>query len=130
MNKIKDFIIGRIKSFGYAFKGIGLLFSTQKNAQVHLLALIIIVLWGFYLGLNRMEWCAICICIALVLMAEAMNTAIEFLVDLVSPDYNPLAGKIKDVAAGAVLLCVIVCGVVWGIIFLPKIFLSYGLPLF
>jgi diacylglycerol kinase len=122
MKNIFSFIEGRIRSFGYAFKGIWVLFSTQKNAQVHLLALIIIALWGGYLGLDKMEWCAICICIALVLMAEAMNTAIEFLVDLVSPQYNPLAGKIKDVAAGAVLLCVMVCGVVWAIIFLPKIF--------
>ena len=121
MKKKYSFITGRIRSFGYAFKGIWILFATQKNAQVHLLALIIISLWGFYLGLDKMEWCAICICIALVLMAEAMNTAIEFLVDLVSPEYNPLAGKAKDVAAAAVLLCVIVCGIVWAIIFLPKI---------
>jgi len=118
-----QFIIGRIRSFGYAFKGIWLLFSTQPNAQVHLIGTIVIVGLGFYINLSPLEWCAICICIAMVLMAEAMNTAIEFLTDLVSPDYHPLAGKTKDVAAGGVLLAVIICGIVWGIIYLPKIWM-------
>jgi diacylglycerol kinase (ATP) len=57
----------------------------------------------------------------LVLLAEGMNTAVEMVVDLVSSEIHPLAGKAKDVAAGAVLLSVLVCGGVWGIICLPKL---------
>ena len=116
-----SYLIGRLKSFGYAFKGIWTLFSTQPNARIHLLATVIIIGLGIALGLSPMEWCFIIGCIALVLMAEAVNTAIEFVVDLVSPDYHELAEKAKDVAAAAVLLSVICCGVVWGIIYLPKI---------
>ena len=126
MKQISNFIIGRVRSFGYAFKGIGILFQTQTNARIHILAVIIIAVLGLYLALDPMEWCAIVICMAMVITAEAINTAIEFVVDLVSPDPHPLAGKAKDVAAGAVLLAVIFCAVVWGIIFLPKIWLLFS----
>jgi len=119
---MKEYFIKRIKSFEYAFKGITTLFVTQPNAQIHLLAVIVIVSMGIYLGLEPWEWCAIIICIAMVLVSEAINTAIEFLTDLASPDYHPLAGKAKDVAAAAVLMSVIICGIVWGIIYLPKLF--------
>jgi len=127
MASIKTFLNNRIKSFGYAFTGIATLFKSEANAQVHLLALVIIVLMGLWLGLYATEWCLILICMALVLCAEAINTALEALTDLVSPDPHPLAGKAKDVAAGGVLLSVIFCGIVWGIIFLPKIFEKFGL---
>ncbi|MCI4666710.1 MAG: diacylglycerol kinase family protein [Bacteroidia bacterium] len=120
-----SFIKARLKSFGYAFKGIWTLISSQTNAKIHLLAVVVITALGFYLNLSPTEWCLIILCMALVLMAEAINTAIEFLVDLVSPDYHPLAGKAKDVAAGAVLLSVLICGLVWGIIFLPKIWVLF-----
>ena len=113
---------GRARSFRYAFKGIFLLFASQPNARIHLLAVGVIVVLGAYLGLSAMEWCLITLCIALVLLAEGINTALEFLTDLVSPEHHPLAGNAKDTAAGAVLLSVIVCGVVWGIVFLPKLY--------
>ncbi len=118
---MKDFIVGRVKSFGYAFKGIYYLFRSEKNAWVHALAVVVIGIWGYFLHLAAWEWCAICISMALVLALEAMNTAIESIIDLVSPEYHELAGRAKDVAAGAVLLAVIFCGLVWAIIFLPKI---------
>ncbi|MFN0203816.1 MAG: diacylglycerol kinase [Bacteroidia bacterium] len=117
-----QFIKGRIRSFGYAFEGIYTLFSTQKNAQVHLFAVIALVALSFYYELNANEWCFLLICMGMVLLAEGINTALEFLTDLASPEIHPLAKKCKDVAAGAVLLSVIFCGIVWGIIFLPKIF--------
>lgn len=119
------FIKHRIRSFGFAFKGIATLFATQGNAQVHVLATVLIVALGAWLGLSPTEWCLILICIAMVLTAEGMNTAIEFVVDLVSPDHHPLAGKAKDVAAGAVLISVIICGCVWGIIYLPKLWITF-----
>ena len=123
MAKITTYLMGRVRSFGYAFKGIYTLFSTQPNAQIHLLAVLVISLLGWFLGLSPLEWCAIIICMGIVLLAEGINTAIEFIVDLASPDFHPLAGKAKDVGAGAVLLSVIFCGIVWGIIYIPKIML-------
>ncbi|MEZ4830171.1 MAG: diacylglycerol kinase family protein [Bacteroidia bacterium] len=127
MSPIRTYLMSRIRSFGYAFKGIATLFRTQANAQIHLLAVVVISLLGWYLGINAIEWCIILICMALVLVTEGVNTAIEFLTDLVSPEPHPLAGKAKDVAAGAVLISVIFCGIVWGIIFLPRIFAIFGL---
>lgn len=117
-----DFIIGRIRGFGYAFQGLFYLIRSQKNAQIHLLAIAVIGIWGYYLDLEKWEWCAIFISMGLVLALEAINTAIECVVDLVSPKYHELAGRAKDVGAAAVLISVLFCGVVWGIIFLPKIF--------
>jgi diacylglycerol kinase len=111
----------RIKSFSYAFKGIATLFSSQPNARIHAVALGIAVSFGFYFKIEKTEWLAITLIAALVLSAEAMNTAVEFVVDLVSPDYHPLAGKAKDVAAAAVLLAAFGAVIVGLIIFLPRI---------
>jgi diacylglycerol kinase len=111
----------RIKSFSYALKGIVTLFSSQANARIHAVALVIAVSFGFYFKIDKTEWLAITLIAALVLSAEAMNTAVEFVVDLVSPDYHPLAGKAKDVAAAAVLLAAFGAVIVGLIIFLPRI---------
>ena len=121
-----QFLQDRFKSFGYALKGIYLFFSTQVHPKIHLLAIVVISILGYFLGLTATEWCLIIICMAIVLLAEGINSALEDLVDLVSPDYHPIAGRVKDIAAGAVLLAVILCGIVWGIIFLPKIFLLFA----
>ena len=118
-----QYLRSRLRSFRFAFQGIYQLFVSQPNAQIHLLATVVIVAIGFWLKLAVWEWCAIVICIALVLLVEALNTAIEYVVDLVSPEPHPLAGKAKDVAAGAVLMSVIICGIVWGVIYLPKLWL-------
>ncbi|MEM6800125.1 MAG: diacylglycerol kinase family protein [Bacteroidota bacterium] len=111
----------RIQSFGYAFKGIGTFFKDEAHPKIHLLAALVITALGFYLNLSATEWCLIVICMALVLCAEAMNSALENLTDLASPDPHPLAGKAKDIAAGAVLMTVILGGIVWSIIFIPKL---------
>ncbi|MBL7818705.1 MAG: diacylglycerol kinase family protein [Saprospiraceae bacterium] len=111
----------RIKSFGFAIKGIATLFQTQVNAQIHLTALFLVICAGVFFHINTTEWCFIALVSAAVLSAEAVNTAIEFVVDLVSPQYHPLAEKAKDVAAGAVLLMAFGAVVVGFLIFLPKI---------
>ena len=90
----------RIRSFGYAFKGIAALF-TQPNACIHAVVMVIVIGCGVALRLAVWEWCAVCLCIGGVLMAEAFNTAIEALADKVSPGFDPLIGRAKDVAAGA-----------------------------
>lgn len=110
----------RALSFKYAFKGIAALF-TQPNACIHACVTVVVIAAGFLLKIAAWEWCAVALCIGGVLSAEAFNTAIEALCDKVSPDYDPLIGKAKDVAAGAVLLFVFGAVAVGLIIFFPKV---------
>ncbi len=115
----------QFNSFRYAIKGIIELIRTQFNARIHLFAAAIVILAGFYFNISTTEWCLCIFAIATVLAAEGFNTALEFLTDLVSPDYHELAGKTKDVAAGAVLLTAIGAAIIGLIIFLPKIWLLF-----
>lgn len=109
----------RIKSFGYAFKGIASLLKKEHNAWIHCMAIVIVSVCGFYFHITPTEWCIVLLCFGLVLSAEAFNTAIERLVNLVSPDFHPIAGDVKDVAAGAVLICAIFAAIIGGVIFIP-----------
>lgn len=111
----------RLNSFRYAFAGLGELLRTQPNARIHLLATCAVLAAGFYFGISKVEWCLAILAIAMVFSAEAFNTAIENLTDLASPNYHPLAGKAKDVAAAAVLIAAIGAAAVGLVIFLPKI---------
>ncbi|MEO7318542.1 MAG: diacylglycerol kinase family protein [Chthoniobacteraceae bacterium] len=110
-----------VASFGYALRGLGILVATQVNARIHAVATVLAIVTGFWLGLTRLEWCAIIGAIGLVWTAEGLNTALEFLTDLVSPEQHPLAGKAKDVAAGAVLAASIAAAIIGVIIFGPKL---------
>ncbi len=113
---IKD----RLNSFKYAFKGIADLFINTPNARIHLAFAIAVVICGFVFDISVMEWCICILSIGVVLAAEAFNSSIEYLTDLVSPDYHELAGKTKDVAAGGVLLTALSAAIVGTIVFLPK----------
>jgi len=109
----------RLNSFRYAFKGIADLLRHTPNARIHLFMTCCVLIAGFFFGITRVEWCILILCIALVFAAEAANTAIEYLTDLVSPEYHQLAGKTKDAAAAAVLLAAIGTAIVGIIIFAP-----------
>ena len=109
----------RINSFGYAFKGIFSLLKNEHNAWIHCMAIIAVTLAGLFFGINSVEWCIVILCFGMVLAAEGVNTAIERLVDLVSPDFHPIAGNVKDIAAGAVLICAVAAAIIGVIIFLP-----------
>ena len=101
------------KSFTYAYKGIKVALS-QRNMRVHMVCALLALLTGFILHINSVEWCIISLCIGLVISFEMINTAIEYVVDMISPEFNEKAGKIKDIAAGAVLVISIVafiCGI-------------------
>lgn len=111
----------RIDSFRYAFRGIADLVCTQVHARFHLVSMLVVTAAGFYWHIAAGEWLAIVLCMALVISLEAMNTALEYLTDLVSPAYHPLAGKAKDAAAAAVLLAAIGAAIVGVIIFGPRI---------
>lgn len=109
----------RLKSFVYAYRGLISFLRKEHNAWIHCTAIVVVSCAGFYFQINPTEWCLVLLCFGLVLSAEAFNTAIERLVDLVSPEYHPIAGNVKDVAAGAVLICAIIAAIVGIIIFFP-----------
>ncbi|GAA4319895.1 diacylglycerol kinase family protein [Mucilaginibacter gynuensis] len=114
-----------IRSFGYAFKGIGYAFKTQLNFRIHSVATLIAAAMGFWLRISTAEWLWIILCIAIVLLTELLNTAIETLTDLVSPQYNEKAGHVKDVSAAAVVVSAVFALIVGMMIFLPKLCLLF-----
>ncbi|MEM8908036.1 MAG: diacylglycerol kinase family protein [Bacteroidota bacterium] len=111
----------RIDSFKYAFTGLADLYNTQPNVWIHTTITVLVIFAGFFFAISITEWCIIVLAIATVLSAEAFNTAIEHLTDLVSPDHHQLAGKTKDVAAAAVLIMAIGAAIVGLLIFLPYV---------
>ncbi len=111
------------KGFTYAWDGIVAVFKSETNMKVHVSIAIAVIILGFLFRISQMEWLAILICIGLVFSSEIFNTAFETLVNKVSPEQDPLAGKTKDIAAGAVLVNAIISVVVGVIIFLPKLVL-------
>ena len=112
---------GRIRSFKYAFIGIWTILKTQHNAWIHAFATIFVIICGFFFGITKYEWCWIVLAIIAVWTAEGLNTALEFLTDVTSPEFHPLAAKAKDVAAGSVLITAIGSIVIGLIIFGPYV---------
>ncbi len=110
-----------LASFRYAFAGVRHLFLTQRNAQIHAAIGVIAVAFGVAFQISQAEWLSLVIISALVVAAEGVNTAIEAIVDMVSPEYHPLAKVAKDVGAGTVLLTAIAAVIVGLIVFLPRL---------
>jgi undecaprenol kinase len=94
----------RVRSFQYAFNGIGYVIRTQPNSWIHALATVAVCIVGFWIGLSGVEWALITLSITFVWLAEFINTSIESVIDLTQPNLHPLAKAAKDTAAGAVLL--------------------------
>jgi diacylglycerol kinase (ATP) len=109
----------RAFSFRHAWRGIGLVVRSQHNAWIHLLATVLVLVAGYLTVLSWMEWCALVLAIGFVWVAEALNTALEFLADEVSTEKRELIGKAKDAAAGAVLLASMAAVVIGLIVFVP-----------
>lgn len=103
--------------------------SHERNFRIELVVLTLCVILGLYFAISPVEWALCVVCFGLVLGGEAVNTAIEAFVDLVSPEYNELAGIAKDCAAGATYLFSIASLLVGVIVFLPKILLLIGIAL-
>src|SRR5260370_29028727 len=104
MNNSTLTFTGRIRSMKCALIGIGVMISSQHNAWIHSAATVLVVIVGLIFRLTNPEWCWIVLAIMSVWTAEALNTAFEFLTDVASPEFHPLAAKAKDVAAGSVLI--------------------------
>jgi len=122
MKNNKPFSIqARLNSFVYAFAGLKTFFRFEPQAIIHLLAIIVVTFAGYFFELSKSEWIAVILVIGLVLVAEILNTAIEKLTDMVSPEIHPKAKVVKDLAAGAVLMASITALVIGLIVFLPKV---------
>ena len=111
----------RLKSFKFAFNGIKLLITREHNAWIHCFAAVCVIIAGYVFGISAPEWVAVVFAIGTVLAAEAVNSSIEAIADLVSPGYNEAIKRTKDLAAGAVLILAITAAIVGLIIFVPKI---------
>ena len=110
-----------LRSFGYALEGI-ITASKEQNLKSHIISAIIVIMAGYWTGLSRMEWYIVLLLIALMFALEMINTAIERVVDLASPEIHPLAKQAKDIAAGAVLVFALFSAIIGLLIFLPKWF--------
>lgn len=119
----RSFWASRVSSFRCAFAGIGHLVRTQRNCRLHLAATVIVLSFGGWLGVDRVEWCLLALAIGLVWTAEALNTAVEYFVDEYSPALHPAAGHAKDVGAAAVLLASFAAAAVGLLVFVPKLLL-------
>ena len=115
------------KAFKNAGAGIAYAMKTQRNVRIDLVFAVIAIALGFILKISVTQWAVVCLCIGSVIGMECMNTAIESVVDLVSPEYHILAKRAKDCAAGAVYLDAIASAAVGIIIFVPRILLMIGL---
>ena len=117
------FLRKRLNSFKYAFTGIGTFFKTQTHPKIHLFAAIAVIAAGFVFEVSATEWLVLILAIALVLAAEAFNSALEMLCDKVTTEEHPLIKNVKDISAGAVLMSAITSVIIGLIIFIPKVIL-------
>ena len=120
---MKKFILG----FVYAFQGLFVLAKTERNFKFHLFSFICISLVGFYFQIDKSEWLSVLIISAVILSAEALNSAIEKLCNHLHPEIHPSIKQVKDISAAAVLISSIIAIAIAAIIFIPKIMLLFGI---
>ncbi|CAM1369110.1 Diacylglycerol kinase [Tenacibaculum litopenaei] len=124
-NPNDGFIKGRLRSVKFALKGMWLLITTEDSIKVQTSIALIVTAMGFYFEISSIEWMLQLLIIGLVLVAEAMNTAIEKVADFIHPDYHEKIGFIKDIAAGAPAFAALVSIIIASIIYVPKIILLF-----
>ena len=117
----RDLLRRRAASFGHAFRGVAAALRSEVHLRFHAAATVVVIGLGFYFTISRTEWALVALAVGTVWTAELVNTAVEALTDLVSPEYHVLAGKAKDVAAGAVLVAALAALVVGALLFAPRI---------
>ncbi len=121
MPKKDSFLVNRIKSIGFAFKGAVLLIKNEASIKVQVCAAILVTIAGVYFNISSNEWIIQCLVIGLVLSAEALNTAIEEIADFIHPEHHKKIGYVKDVSAAAVFFAAIAAIVIACIIYIPKL---------
>lgn len=122
MAKKDSFIVNRLKSVRYAFKGALLLLKTEASIKIQFVIAIAVTLAGFYYNISLTEWVIQLLCIGIVMSIEGVNTAIEAIADFIHPEHHNKIGLIKDIAAGAVFIASFFAIIIGFIIYIPKIF--------
>ncbi len=112
----------RFQSMTYAINGLKILWREQHNCRVHLFVTALVLVFGLMLSISATQWILLLLLIALVWVAEALNTAVEYLCDKVTMEHDPLIGKAKDVAAAGVLIASIIAAAGGLLLFLPAVF--------
>lgn len=107
--------------FRYALSGLKVAILTERNIKIHFIAMTIVCIMGFIVGLTNLEWAILCLAIGAVISMEMMNTALERALDYVEPKHQPAVGIAKDISAGAVLVTAIIAMVIACLFFLPKL---------
>lgn len=121
MSKEQFSLKDRLQSFRYAFSGLKFLWNSEHNFRIHVVLTTCAILMGIAFRISLVEWIAIAFAVGLVMMTEALNTSIELIADLASPDYDERIKKIKDISAAAVLIVSLIAAIVGLLIFIPKI---------
>lgn len=121
MSSVTRTITRRLQSFAFAFSGLGAFLRSEPNGRIHLAATLVVLILGAILHCSTGEWAMLLIVMAMVWVTELLNTAIEKIMDHLSPEQHPRVKWIKDVAAGAVLIAAIAALAVGGLIFIPKL---------
>lgn len=116
----RGFLSREAASFACAFRGIAALLGSEVHARIHLVATLAVIALGWWFGISRHEWISVVLATGLVWVAEALNTAIEYVADLAHPDEHPEVKKLKDLAAAAVLFASIIALIVGLLIFWPR----------
>ncbi len=124
-NPKDNFLIGRLKSVRFSLQGIWLLITTEASIKVQLVIAVIATIMGFQFNISSTEWLIQITMIAIVLVAESLNTGIEKLSDFVQPEYHDKIKIVKDISAGAVGIAAIISLIVGGIIYIPKMALLF-----
>ena len=114
------FIVDRIKSIGYALKGMWILFSSENSIKVQTCLSIGVMILGYIMGISATEWMFQIIAVALVIATEGMNTAVEKVANFIEPNFDNKIGEIKDVAAGAVAIASLAAIAIGLVIYIPK----------
>lgn len=121
MKHRKFSLSNRLKSFSYAFNGLKILIKEEHNARIHLFVAIVVVMAGFVFKISVNEWFAVLFAIGFVMAIELINTAIENISNIISPEKDDRIKKIKDLSAAAVLISALTALVIGLIIFIPKL---------
>ncbi|NVK51582.1 MAG: diacylglycerol kinase family protein [Flavobacteriaceae bacterium] len=120
-NPNDSYLKGRLRSLKFALKGMWLLITTEDSIKAQLFIGVLAVVAGFYFDISSTEWMLQLIITAMVLVAEASNTAVEKMADFVHPDYDKKIGFIKDIAAGSPAFAALFAVIIAAIIYVPKI---------
>lgn len=121
MEKKESFLVNRLKSVGYAYKGAKYLIKTEASIKIQIVIMVLVTLAGFFFNISTTEWALQCFAIALVMSTEGVNTAIEAVADFIHPEHHKKIGIIKDISAGAVFIAATFAVIIGLIIYIPKL---------